>query len=96
MNSITREDLERFVERIRKAEKKRIFCVAGIIAVVAVIVTAAVLIYKKLTPDPDDFEDDLDDDDFFEDFEDDLEEEESEDEDEDIFEDESAEAQKAE
>lgn len=75
MNNITREDLERIIERVKKSEnKKKAICVAGIVVAVAVIAAIAVLLYKKLTPDPDDFEDDLDDDEFFEDFEDEVEE----------------------
>lgn len=98
MNNITREDLERIVERLKKSESKKKICwIAGTIAAVAVIAIAAVLLYRKLTPDPDDFEDDFDEDDFFEDFDEELEEEpaETEDEEEDIFVDEEAEAQKA-
>lgn len=95
MNNITREDLERIIERVKKSEsKKKVACVAGIIAAVAVIAVAAVLLYKKLTPDPDEFEDELDDDEFFTDFEDELTEEEEPEED--IFVDEEAEADKAE
>lgn len=92
MNNITREDLERIIERLKKSESKKKVCwIAGTIAAVAVIAVAAVLLYKKLTPDPDEFEDDFDDDEFFEDFEDELTEEEPE---EDIFVDEEAEAAK--
>ena len=99
MNNITREDLERIVERLKKSESKKKICwIAGTIAAVAVIEIAAVFLYKKLTPDPDDFEDDFEDDDFFEDFDEELEEvpaETEEDEEEEIFVDEEAEAQKS-
>ncbi|MCI7097991.1 MAG: hypothetical protein MR966_03555 [Lachnospiraceae bacterium] len=100
MNNITREDLERIIERLKKSESKKKICwIAGTIAAVAVIAIAAVFLYKKLTPDPDDFEDDFEDDDFFEDFDEELEEEpaetEEDDEEEDIFVDEEAEAQKS-
>ncbi|MDD7388148.1 MAG: hypothetical protein PUG60_00545 [Lachnospiraceae bacterium] len=99
MNNITREDLERIVERLKKSESKKKVCwVAGTIAAVIVIAVTAVFLYKKLTPDPDEFEDDFDDDEFFEDFEDELKEEPEaaeEADDEDIFVDEEAEAKKA-
>ncbi|MGN0293075.1 MAG: hypothetical protein ACI4D3_03610 [Lachnospiraceae bacterium] len=101
MNNITREDLERIVERLKKSESKKKICwIAGTIAAVAVIAIAAVLLYKKLTPDPDEFEDDFEDDEFFEDFDEDSKEEpeaaeENKDEEEDIFVDEEAEAKKA-
>ena len=72
--------------------KKKAIWIGGFVAAILVVV-AAVLLYKKLTPDPDEFEDDLDDDEFFEDFEEELAEEApAEEEVEDIFVDEEAEA----
>lgn len=97
MNNITREDIERIIERVKKSESRKKVCwAAGIIAAAAVIAAAAILLYKKLTPDPDEFEEDFDDDEFFEDFDEEPETEEPEAEEEDIFVDEEAEAKKAE
>ena len=56
MNNITREDLERMIERVKKSESRKKVCwAAGIIAAAAVIAAVAILLYKKLTPDPDEF-----------------------------------------
>ena len=64
MSNITRDDLERIIERIKKSEnKKKAIWIGGFVAAI-LVVAAAVLLYKKLTPDPDEFEDDLDDDEF--------------------------------
>ena len=72
MNGITisKEDLMKIFKERDKAECKKIgMIIGGIVLVASLIAAAAVLIYKKLNEGIDDFEDDLDDDDFFEDFE---------------------------
>lgn len=94
MNNITREDLERVFKKLQEKSdcKKKVLCIAGIIAAVAAVAAVAVFLYKKLSPDLDDFEDDLDDDDFFEDFDEDPDEDA--DKEEDIFVDEDAEGEK--